>query len=307
VNPEATEICNGIDDDCDGFIDEDVLTTFYADSDGDGFGDPNNTTQACSAPAGYVTDNTDFNDNDANSYPGAPEICDGVDNDGDGQADEEIGSVWYADLDGDGFGDAENSRLSCDQPLDYVIDNTDCDDTNASVNPAATEVCNGIDDDCDGLIDEDVLTTFYADSDGDGFGDPNNTTQACSAPEGFVADNTDFNDNDANSYPGAEEVCDGVDNDGDGEIDEEIGSVWYVDLDGDGFGDADNSRLSCDQPLDYVIDNTDCDDTNASVNPAATEVCNGIDDDCDGFIDEDVLTTFYSDSDGDGFGDPNNT
>jgi hypothetical protein len=96
-HPGATEVCNGLDDDCDGLIDEGVSTTFYKDGDGDGFGNAGISVQACAAPPGYVTDNTDCNDTNASIHPGATEICDGIDNDCDGLIDE-----GFPNTDGDG-------------------------------------------------------------------------------------------------------------------------------------------------------------------------------------------------------------
>ena len=129
-------------------------------------------------------------------------------------------NTYYRDADGDGYGDPANTTEADSAPDGYVSDNTDCDDTNADVNPGATEVCNGIDDNCDGQIDEGVMTTYYGDADGDGYGDPANTTEACSAPDGYVTDNTDCDDNNAAVNPGATEVRNGIDDDCDGEIDE---------------------------------------------------------------------------------------
>jgi len=109
------------------------------------------------------------------------------------------------DVDGDGF----------------TIEDGDCDDNDASINPGATEVCNGVDDNCDGQIDEGVGTNFYADADGDGFGDLNSTILACSQPEGYVSNSDDCDDNDASVNPGAEEICDNnIDDNCNGEIDE---------------------------------------------------------------------------------------
>ena len=308
IYPGATEICNGVDDDCDNNVDEGVQSIFYADSDGDGFGDPDNSTMACSAPNGHVSDNNDCDDADANVNPAATEVCDGVDNDCDFAIDEGVQSIFYADSDGDGFGDPDNSTMACSAPNGHVSDNNDCDDADANVNPAATEVCDGVDNDCDFAIDEGVQSIFYADSDSDGFGDPDNSTMACSAPNGHVSDNNDCDDADANVNPAATEVCDGVDNDCDFAIDEGVQSIFYADSDGDGFGDPDNSTMACSAPNGHVSDNNDCDDADANVNPAATEVCDDIDNNCDNQIDEGCgSNTYYADTDGDGYGDPNNS
>src|SRR5207247_10956188 len=136
-------------------------------------------------------------------------------------------------------------------PVGYVSNSTDCDDTNPAINPGATEVCNGVDDNCDGQIDEGVQSTFYADADNDTYGNAAVTTLACSAPAGYVSDNTDCNDNDASVH---------------------ALQSFYVDGDNDTYGST-NTALLCavTPPAGYSNNNTDCNDANANINPGATE------------------------------------
>jgi len=322
VSPEATEVCNGIDDDCDGDVDPDTsadASTWYTDSDGDGFGDAASSTQACEAPSGTVSDATDCDDSDATASPGQAEVCDGVDNDCDTEVDEDSAldaGTWHADDDGDGFGDAYDASVSCEAASGTVANATDCDDTDGAVNPDATEVCDGVDNDCDGVTDPDDsadATTWYTDGDGDGHGDAASSVVACEAPSGTVADSDDCDDTTADASPDNTEVCDGIDNDCDTEVDEEDAddvATWYADDDGDGYGDPDAATESCEGPSGHVANDLDCDDAASDVNPAATEVCDGVDNNCDGETDEDAASdasTWYDDDDGDGFGDPGAT
>jgi hypothetical protein len=318
IHPGAAERCNGLDDDCDDEVDEDLdWETWYDDLDGDGFGDPDAGVEACAPPSGAVLDATDCDDTDGAIHPGATEICDGVDNDCDDEADEGLDwRSWHQDADGDGYGDPGTELEACARPSGTVLDSSDCDDGDGAVHPDADEVCDGIDNDCDGLVDDDddgVLArdSWYADADGDGYGDASLAVTACTQPAGTVADDSDCEDGDALIHPAASEVCDGVDNDCDGLVDDDDGSLvgattWYDDLDGDGYGDAaSGGTVACEQPSGTVSDSSDCDDGAAGVHPGADEYCNGDDDDCDGLVDNGALDeqTWYSDSDGDGYGD----
>jgi subtilisin-like proprotein convertase family protein len=168
-----------------------------------------------------------------------------------------------------------------------VADPDDCDDAEELAYFGATEVCDGVDNNCDGVIDEGVTTTSYADADLDGFGDPDWPAYTCGVPEGYVENSTDCDDSNDLVNPDATETCDGLDNNCDGQIDEDVTTPWYFDFDGDGYGDSGLTIEACSQPPDYVNDSTDCDDNDASVYPGAPEFCDefSVDSDCDSLPD----------------------
>ncbi|MCB9761624.1 MAG: hypothetical protein H6739_17400 [Alphaproteobacteria bacterium] len=314
--PDNPEVCDGVDNNCDGVADEGVTTTYYADADADGYGAALISQEACAAPAGFVDNGDDCDDADPETYPDAAERCDEVDNDCDGQVDEDVQATWYADADLDGYGDPAASLQSCDPPTGYTDNAEDCDDTAPAVNPDADELCNGVDDDCDGTVDEDDALdalTWYADTDGDTYGDEDYTVQACDQPTGYVENADDCDDGDASVSPAATETCNSGDDDCDGSTDEDDAAdapTWYADSDSDTYGDPDVRTTACAQPSGYVADSSDCDDSDGGVNPAATETCNRVDDDCDGTTDEDDAVdadTWYADSDGDNYGDSSTT
>ncbi|MFH1467003.1 MAG: MopE-related protein [Pseudomonadota bacterium] len=295
INPGATERCDGQDNDCDGATDEEGAegsTTFYADLDGDGYGDDANTIFICDLPDGYVGAGYDCDDTDADTHPGAPETCDGADDDCDGEIDEDATDAltWYVDGDGDGYGDDGETTEACQQPSGFVVTSDDCDDGDVGVHPGAVERCDGVDEDCDREVDEDAIDalTWYADADTDGYGDPAASTQACAQPTGYGADSTDCDDTNWSVHPGADEYCNETDDDCDGAVDEE-GAVdaptWYPDGDGDGYGDALGAIAACEQPSGTLTDAGDCDDADPDIHPGATEICDGADNDCDGTTD----------------------
>ena len=310
VHPDADEVCDGLDNDCDGTFDLDVVDgdTFYTDGDGDGYGDPDAPVVACERVNGLVENATDCDDTREDVHPSADEsdCTDPTDYNCDG-------SVSYADEDGDGYAACE-----------------DCDDTDRAVHPSAVEVCDDVDNDCDGDIDGGAIDaeTWYADVDDDGYGDPDASAEACDPAEGYVANATDCDDTDATLNPD---------------------TLWHADGDGDGYGSASSAVLSCEPPAGFVADATDCDDADADVfpgapepdctdptdydcdgttayadvdgdgaaacedcddtappvHPGATEVCDGVDNNCDGSEDGAVdAPTWYADVDGDGYGDP---
>ena len=295
-NPAAFEVCDGLDNDCDSTIDDNAIdeSTWYLDFDLDGFGDASTTTQACDLPSGHVANSDDCDDTNENTYPGAVEYCNGIDDDCNGITDESTSvdqTTWYLDFDGDGSGSNAFTLTSCEQPTGYVLDSDDCDDTNANVYPNNLEVCDEIDNDCDLLIDQDdpdfdttSLVEFYLDADQDGFGDSTSTQMACTPPTNHVANDQDCDDGDETINPSASEICDTIDNDCDGEVDTNAidAPIWYLDDDEDGFGEINAFTNNCEEPTGYVANSDDCDDTDASIYPNAPEICDGIDRNCDG-------------------------
>ncbi len=250
---------------------------FASDLDGDG-----------------VWDDEDCDDGDATAYPGAPELCDWIDNDCDGSVDEDAVDTltWYLDGDGDGHGGDGGTTESCAQPSGYAEDMDDCDDGDATAYPGADETCDGVDNDCDEVVDEDEAidaTTWCSDGDGDGFGDATDALVQCAQPSGYVGDCSDCMPNDPDIHPGADEYCDGIDNNCDYVIDEGDAvdaSTWYYDGDSDGYGCDTYTQTACERPNYYRDNDEDCDDSDGSIHPGAEEQCNGVDDDCDGDVDE---------------------
>jgi photosystem II stability/assembly factor-like uncharacterized protein len=234
IHPGATEVCNTVDDDCDSSIDEGVSLTFYRDADGDGFGNPAVTISACSAPAGYVANNTDCDDSSSQDHPGASEIvANGDDENCDGH------ELCYRDNDGDGYGTPTaitSANLSCADAGESTVD-TDCDDASGQDHPGATEIVgNGDDENCDGQ------ELCYRDLDGDGYGAQTTilSVDIDCADSGESTASTDCNDALAEVHPGAIEICNGRDDDCSGFADDDgLG----LDADGDAVANAcDNCR-----------------------------------------------------------------
>jgi hypothetical protein len=197
------------------------------------------------------------------------------------------------DQDRDGFG---------------VLDG-DCDDHDPSIHPAAPEDCNGVDDDCDGEVDDDAAggEWYYVDADGDGYGLSAYSIQHCGPLDGWALERGDCDDGDPTVHVGAEETCNGVDDDCDGRIDDNASDAvtWYRDLDGDGYGDSATGWPGCAQPSGRTEIGGDCDDEDPEVNPAVEERCwTDADDDCSGTNNDPGAAgceESFQDADGDGY------
>lgn len=286
--PKA-ESCNGIDDDCDGSIDEEGSSgcvLYYLDGDQDGFG---GETQAClcQIAEGWVPNRQDCDDTDASVNPSMVEVCEGKDTDCDGIADD------GCDLDGDGYCGLQ--ALVWGAGLVCLWPELDCLDVDPDVHPGALERCNAVDDQCDGQVDE------GCDLDGDGY--CNQAALVWGAAYVCKAAALDCDDNQSTIHPGGSEVCDGRDNNCSGKVDE------TCDPDGDGYcgGTMPLFHLLCllsagglstmcaaavaACPEGY----DDCAPNQPGIYPGAGERCNGVDDDCDGTVDDGI------DADGDGY------
>ena len=254
IYPGATESCDLLDSDCDGsLVDE------FADADSDGLPD-------CTDPDADNDgdpDATDCDDGDPSIYSGAPESCDAIDSDCDGDLVD-----GFTDTDSDGTPDC----VDTDDDGDGDPDTTDCADTDASIYTGAVEVVgDGVDQDCNGF---DTVSCFV-DGDGDSYGGASTTTADdgdCTDP-GESATSTDCDDADGAVHPGAVESCDAVDSDCDGDLVD-----GYPDFDGDG----DPNCIDTDDDDDGDPDATDCADTDAAIHNGAAESCDAVDSDCDG-------------------------
>ncbi len=295
--PGGTEICDGIDNDCDDAVDEEVGTqTGYADADADGFGTGELETLCGDAlPEGYAAVDGDCDDAVAAINPLAIEVCNDLDDDCDDAVDDGATDLrmFYADADLDGYGSGAAS-IACSAPEGAVENADDCNDGSNTVHPGADEHCDGGDENCDGAVDESPVDglTFYADADTDGFGDASAAVVACDLAAGIVANADDCDDGLAAVNPDADEVCNGQDDNCDSVFDTDAIDVvtWYADADADGYGDADVvTATACDAPADSIGLTGDCDDADGLRNPGVSEADNDIDDDCDTMIDEDFV------------------
>ncbi|MCK4522368.1 MAG: putative metal-binding motif-containing protein [Nanoarchaeota archaeon] len=277
IHPGATEACNGIDDNCDT-----IIPSNENNNDGDSY-------RICEG---------DCNDANPSVYPGATEVCNGLDDDCDGTTDEENAqgcTTYYRDNDNDSYGQSGNSKCLCSPQSPYdTIQKNDCNDNNPNVNPAATEICNnGIDDDCDTLFDSDDPDCFECAPEAKRNCPKQNgvcsgSEETCTSQGQWPGCNDAAYLSHNSNYQNPETSCDGLDNDCDTLTDEGLKTTYYQDTDSDSYGNPAVSQNACTQPSGYITNNTDCNDTNSNVNPAATENCsNGIDDNCDGDIDMD--------------------
>jgi len=276
--PSNTEVCDseGIDEDCDP-------RTLGDDADGDGFVD----ASCCNVDAdGALLCGDDCDDSMPGVHPGQPDDCNAIDDDCDGNLDENPTFVFYRDVDGDNAGDSAFERTACSRPDGYASDAGDCDDMDEQIHPGAPERCQEalIDDDCDGTANEDCACTT---------GD----MQTCGPDEGnqgncMTADQTCTEGTWPATcvgavYPGTE-VCDGGDEDCDGMVDEAGASdamTIYRDRDGDGYGVATETMQSCTIPSGWTDTPGDCDDDAVLIRPGVADVCDGVDNDCNGSTD----------------------
>jgi hypothetical protein len=363
VRSGLAESCDALDNDCDGTIDEGVTRMGAPDRDYDLHGDATAMVAGCPGDPGFSQVHDDCNDSSPTAFGAQLEICDGMDNNCNGMADETMGQVtWYPDADGDGFGgnDAAQIVVSCAIVPGHVTRPGDCDDARSDVHPGARELCNGMDDDCNGradytirpgdtedddgdaaadqrcggddcddanaavgphapeltdmldndcngLVDDSPGTAmWWLDRDRDGWGDASSTPMTSSTPiASRVTRGGDCDDGDVYVHPGAPDPCDHIDQNCDGVIDDTAPLLaFFHDGDADGWADASPTGivLACSAPASSAARVGDCVDTNASIYPAAPELCDMLDDDCDGRIDETPTTLWYVDADGDGVG-----
>jgi len=264
ANPGGSEICDTVDNNCNGESDE------GCDDDDDGFCDyamklyGSNVMCINNTYNGDGSNGQDCDDTDQNTNPSINESCDDIDNNCNNIIDE---GCNCADEDNDGFDNCNGVDLGDDGKI------ADCNDANFDIKPGATEICDGFDNNCNSEIDEGDICCY--DNDGDGY-------DTCGSPSRQM----DCDDLAEYIYPGAPETCDNHDNNCDGVIDEGCND------DGDGY--CDSSIVFYNYPVSVCRNSNlpdgsfgdDCDDSEYYINPFISEKCDGVDNNCDGEVDE---------------------
>jgi hypothetical protein len=315
AHPGLAESCDSFDNDCDDNVDEGVLTTFYPDEDGDSFGtdDPAAVTMtACMPPAGYSSNMLDCDDTTSDVNPVRPEICDAA------MVDENCDEIANPDCTC-----TVGMSRGCSLPGRCAAGTELC--MGGSWGPCSLEpeleVCNDEDDDCDGTIDETLRVVCYADMDNDTYPPPGATSMMSCPVDGRASVGGcptgstnrvpapgahDCNDGNSTINPSAMEICIpdtmALDENCNGMVDEGVAATCYTDNDNDTYAPMgsvatsrcrDPARASvgfC--PVLYTnraptVGNRDCVDSNFSINPGATEICDGANDEnCNGMTDE---------------------
>ncbi len=309
VYPDRNEVCNGIDDDCDGTIDEDGCPCAMRTYDDHRYGFCQSSTWFSAAEEGCVRagyDLASIGDADENAW--MVDSADDISHQSRffvGLSDRAQEGSWSW-VSGEAL---SYTNWATDEPNNFG--NEDCGELTVSGGSRGhwNDVGCGV---WRAFVCESPgePTAWFADVDGDGFGDVDSVVYANAAPEDHVSNAADCDDDAPARFPTAEETCNGIDDDCDGVVDDNVASLQtlYADSDGDGFGDG-QAQLGCELGDGWATTNGDCDDENEHVFPGAQEVCNSIDDNCSGVVDEDAsdALTWYFDGDDDLWGTSDST